>query len=219
MEFINTLISECKVLAWTRLPSATGPVSSRIGTPWSTSWRRTVSRSFSCSSSTSSRLHSSSKDLSVSVPSIHLSTGFIYPFYFISLLPLLPPTDYSFMSEHLDLRHVMGVGIAITRGSAASLSFCYCLLLLTMSRNLLTKLKEHSLHQVRLFNNNFVGSNILECPFLFPVHPIGFPLGVPQDLRLHRPLLLHHAHHGPSRQLLPRGNPAGRAPPLSVQGA
>ena len=41
---------------------------------------------------------------------------------------------YSFMSEHLDLRHVMGVGIAITRGSAASLSFNFCLLLLTMSR-------------------------------------------------------------------------------------
>ena len=42
--------------------------------------------------------------------------------------------DYSFMAEHTDLRHIMGVGIAITRGSAASLSFCYSLLLLTMSR-------------------------------------------------------------------------------------
>lgn len=41
----------------------------------------------------------------------------------------------------------MGVGIAITRGSAASLSFCYSLLLLTMSRNLLTKLKEFSIQQ------------------------------------------------------------------------
>ena len=55
--------------------------------------------------------------------------------------------DYSFMAEHTDLRHIMGVGIAITRGSAASLSFCYCLLLLTMSRNLLTKLKEFSVQQ------------------------------------------------------------------------
>jgi hypothetical protein len=51
------------------------------------------------------------------------------------------------MAEHTDLRHIMGVGIAITRGSAASLSFCYCLLLLTMSRNLLTKLKEFSVQQ------------------------------------------------------------------------
>jgi hypothetical protein len=36
------------------------------------------------------------------------------------------------MAEHLDLRHVMGVGIAITRGSAAALSFNYSILLLTM---------------------------------------------------------------------------------------
>ncbi|KAI1304155.1 Dual oxidase [Halotydeus destructor] len=43
---------------------------------------------------------------------------------------------YSYLSEHTDLRHVMGYGIAITRGSAASLSFCYSLLLLTMCRNL-----------------------------------------------------------------------------------
>ncbi len=56
-------------------------------------------------------------------------------------------TVYAFMSEHLDLRHVMGVGIAITRGSAAALSFNYCVLLLTMCRNLITKMKEHSLHQ------------------------------------------------------------------------
>ena len=51
------------------------------------------------------------------------------------------------MNEHTDLRHIMGVGIAITRGAAASLSFCYSLVLLTVSLNLLTKLKEVSLHQ------------------------------------------------------------------------
>ena len=51
------------------------------------------------------------------------------------------------MAEHTDLRHIMGVGIAITRGAAASLSFCYCLLLLTMSRNLITKLKDFSIQQ------------------------------------------------------------------------
>lgn len=45
---------------------------------------------------------------------------------------------YSFLSEHMDLRHVMGVGIAITRGSAASLSFCYAMLLLSMCRNIMT---------------------------------------------------------------------------------
>lgn len=45
---------------------------------------------------------------------------------------------YSFLSEHMDLRHVMGFGIAITRGSAASLSFCYAMLLLSMCRNIMT---------------------------------------------------------------------------------
>lgn len=45
---------------------------------------------------------------------------------------------YWFLSEHMDLRHVMGIGIAITRGSAASLSFCYAMLLLSMCRNIMT---------------------------------------------------------------------------------
>lgn len=45
---------------------------------------------------------------------------------------------YSFLSEHMDLRHVMGFGISITRGSAASLSFCYAMLLLSMCRNIMT---------------------------------------------------------------------------------
>lgn len=54
---------------------------------------------------------------------------------------------YSFMAEHTDLRHIMGVGIAITRGSANAMSFCYALLLLSMARNTLTKLKEFSIQQ------------------------------------------------------------------------
>ena len=74
---------------------------------------------------------------------------------------------YSFMSEHLDLRHVMGVGIAITRGSAASLSFCYCLLLLTMSRNFITKLKEHSVHQYIPLDAHLQFHKIVACTGLF----------------------------------------------------
>lgn len=50
--------------------------------------------------------------------------------------------NYSYLSEHMDLRHVMGIGIAITRGSAAALSLCFALLLLTMCRKLMTKLRE-----------------------------------------------------------------------------
>ena len=71
------------------------------------------------------------------------------------------------MTEHLDLRHVMGIGIAITRGSAASLSFCYCLLLLTMSRNLITKMKEHSLHQYIPLDSHLQFHKICACTALF----------------------------------------------------
>ena len=74
---------------------------------------------------------------------------------------------YSFMAEHLDLRHVMGVGIALTRGSAASLSFCYCLLLLTMCRNLITKMKEMSLHQYIPLDAHIQFHKICACTALF----------------------------------------------------
>lgn len=76
-------------------------------------------------------------------------------------------SDYSFMSEHTDLRHIMGVGIAITRGSAASLSFGYSVLLLTMSRNLLTKLKEFSVHQFIPVDSHIQFHKIVACTALF----------------------------------------------------
>ncbi|PSN44387.1 Dual oxidase [Blattella germanica] len=84
-------------------------------------------------------------------------------------------TDYSFMAEHTDLRHIMGVGIAITRGSAASLSFCYCLLLLTMSRNLLTKLKEFSIQQYIPLDAHIQFHKIAACTALFfsLLHTVG----------------------------------------------
>jgi len=73
---------------------------------------------------------------------------YLFVFYVITIALFIDRfIHYSFMAEHTDLRHIMGVGIAITRGSAASLSFCYSLLLLTMSRNFLTKLKEFSIQQ------------------------------------------------------------------------
>lgn len=73
---------------------------------------------------------------------------YLFVFYVITIALFVERfIHYSFMAEHTDLRHIMGVGIAITRGSAASLSFCYSLLLLTMSRNLITKLKEFSVQQ------------------------------------------------------------------------
>jgi dual oxidase len=84
-------------------------------------------------------------------------------------------TDYSFMTEHTDLRHIMGVGIAITRGAAASLSFCYSLLLLTMSRNLLTKLKEFSVQQYIPLDAHIQFHKIVACTALFfsLLHTVG----------------------------------------------
>lgn len=83
--------------------------------------------------------------------------------------------DYSFMAEHTDLRHIMGVGIAITRGSAAALSFCYSLLLLTMSRNLLTKLKEFSVQQYIPLDSHIQFHKIAACTALFfsVLHTVG----------------------------------------------
>lgn len=82
---------------------------------------------------------------------------------------------YSFLAEHTDLRHIMGVGIAITRGSAASLSFCYSLLLLTMSRNLLTKLKEFSIQQYIPLDAHIQFHKIAACTALFfsLLHTVG----------------------------------------------
>ncbi|KAK9881554.1 hypothetical protein WA026_016431 [Henosepilachna vigintioctopunctata] len=82
---------------------------------------------------------------------------------------------YSFMAEHTDLRHIMGVGIALTRGSAASLSFCYSILLLTMSRNLLTKLKEFSIQQYIPLDAHIQFHKIGACTALFfsLLHTIG----------------------------------------------
>lgn len=79
------------------------------------------------------------------------------------------------MAEHTDLRHIMGVGIAITRGSAAGLSFCYCILLLTMSRNLITKLKEFSIHQYIPLDTNIQFHKISACTALFfsLLHTVG----------------------------------------------
>lgn len=69
----------------------------------------------------------------------------------------------------------MGVGIAITRGSAASLSFCYCLLLITMSRNLLTKLKEFSIQQYIPLDAHIQFHKIAACTAFFfsLLHTVG----------------------------------------------
>ena len=69
----------------------------------------------------------------------------------------------------------MGVGIAITRGSAASLSFCYSLLLLTMSRNILTMMKNYSIQQYLPIDSHIQFHKIVACTSLFftVLHSVG----------------------------------------------
>ncbi|MPC09847.1 Dual oxidase [Portunus trituberculatus] len=93
---------------------------------------------------------------------------YLFVFYVITIALFCERfIHYSFMAEHTDLRHIMGVGIAITRGAAASLSFCYSLLLLTMSRNLLTKLKDFSFQQYIPLDSHIPFHKIVACTALF----------------------------------------------------
>ncbi|OQV13223.1 Dual oxidase [Hypsibius exemplaris] len=49
---------------------------------------------------------------------------------------------YMFLNETSDLRKVMGVGIAITRGSAAAMSLAFSILLMTVCRNIITWIRD-----------------------------------------------------------------------------
>lgn len=51
-------------------------------------------------------------------------------------------TDYSVEQEHRGFRSLAGEGVSVTRGAAAVMSFSYSLLLLTMCRNTITKMRE-----------------------------------------------------------------------------
>lgn len=101
---------------------------------------------------------------------------YLFIFYVITIALFVERfIHYSFMAENTDLRHIMGVGIAITRGSAASLSFCYSILLLTMSRNLLTKLKDFSIQQYIPLDAHIQFHKIAACTALFfsLLHTVG----------------------------------------------
>lgn len=49
---------------------------------------------------------------------------------------------YSVEREHAGLRRIAGYGVTITRGAASSMMWCYSVLLITMSRNFITYLRE-----------------------------------------------------------------------------
>lgn len=101
---------------------------------------------------------------------------YLFVFYVVTIVLFIERfIFYSYMAEHMDLRHVMGIGIAITRGSAASLSFCYSLLLLTMCRNLITKIRELPLQQYIPLDSHVQFHKIVALTALFfsLVHTVG----------------------------------------------
>jgi len=101
---------------------------------------------------------------------------YIFVFYVITFALFMERfVYYAFMAEHRDLRHVMGIGIAVTRGAASSLSFCYSLLLLTVCRNLITKMKEWAFNQYIPLDSNIIFHKIVACTALFfsVLHSVG----------------------------------------------
>lgn len=54
---------------------------------------------------------------------------------------------YSIEREHGGLRQIAGYGVTVTRGAASAMMFTYSSLLVTMCRNLITKLRETFVHQ------------------------------------------------------------------------
>jgi len=107
---------------------------------------------------------------------------YVFVFYVVNIALFLERfVYYGFLAEHKDLRHIMGIGIAVTRGSAASLSFCYSLLLLTVCRNMITKMKEWAFNQ----------------------YSPGFQHCVPQDCCMYSSVYVNHAYLWTFSQLLP----------------
>uniref|UniRef100_A0A0N5APC8 NAD(P)H oxidase (H2O2-forming) n=1 Tax=Syphacia muris TaxID=451379 RepID=A0A0N5APC8_9BILA len=82
---------------------------------------------------------------------------------------------YRYETEHRDLRRVMGVGIAITRGAAASLSFCMGLILTTVCRNIITLCRETQLKDYIPFDSSITFHKIvgIVAGFWALVHTVG----------------------------------------------
>ncbi|GMS90381.1 hypothetical protein PENTCL1PPCAC_12556, partial [Pristionchus entomophagus] len=82
---------------------------------------------------------------------------------------------YRYETEHRDLRRVMGVGIAITRGAAAALSLDMALVLLTVCRNVITKLRETPIGEYIPFDAAIAFHKIvaLTAAFFAAIHTVG----------------------------------------------
>lgn len=65
------------------------------------------------------------------------------------ILPFLGwPIDYSIEREHVGLRRIAGYGVTVTRVAASAMMFTYSSQLVTMCRNLITKLRETPLNHI-----------------------------------------------------------------------
>lgn len=80
---------------------------------------------------------------------------------------LIFTSDYSVENEHVGLRRVMGYGLSVTRGAAASMSFNFSLLLLTMCRNLITFLRGTFLNMYIPFDSNVAFHKLVAWNALF----------------------------------------------------
>ncbi|XP_012943057.2 dual oxidase [Aplysia californica] len=83
---------------------------------------------------------------------------------------------YTVEQEHAGFRKLMSYGISMTRGAAASMSFTFSFLLLTMCRNTITYLRSTPLNQFIPFDSHISFHKIVAWTALFfsAVHIIGY---------------------------------------------
>ncbi len=85
---------------------------------------------------------------------------------------------YSVETEHAGIRRVTGFGLTVSRGSASAMMFAYSVLLLTMSRNLITFLRETTFNYYIPFDSYIDAHKIVALTALFFtfIHVIGHAL-------------------------------------------
>ncbi|XP_065176843.1 dual oxidase 1-like [Sycon ciliatum] len=74
---------------------------------------------------------------------------------------------YSVEREHVGLRRIAGYGVTVTRGAASAMMFTYSSILVTMCRNLLTKLRETPLNRYIPFDAAHSAHKVIACVALF----------------------------------------------------
>ncbi|ELU06497.1 hypothetical protein CAPTEDRAFT_191097 [Capitella teleta] len=107
------------------------------------------------------------------------SQKLVYLFIFFSICLLVFAERfyyYAVEQEHIGLRSIAGYGVALTRGAAAGMSFTFSLLLLTMCRNTITRLRETVINLYIPFDSHISFHKIVACAALFftVVHIVGY---------------------------------------------